>query len=165
MSHKLILGIIIQNTNWVWVYYISAGLTFLWWVGRFLGWRCSMYRVFLGVLPHFQYQNEKACRSEILKGIGSPKKYLTLAATHFHSGTETRRNRQKNHPLHNQGNGYKKSFIFVFRFGLWMVFFHDFPENDPFITGAVRHRVRVGDLYKLILIVWLIFFNKLGSRE
>ena len=39
----------------------------------------------------------------------------------------------------------KKSFIFVFRFGLWMVFFHDFPENDPFITGAVRHREIVDD--------------------
>jgi len=42
-------GIIIRNTSWVWVYYISAGLTFLW-------------------------------------------------------------------------------------FALWMLFFHDFPENDPFIT-------------------------------
>ena len=22
------------------------------------------------------------------------------------------------------------------RFALWVIFFHDFPENDPFITGA-----------------------------
>ena len=95
-----------------------------------------MCRVFLGTLFHFQYQNEKACRSEIpfilvLKPGGAIKRTT----------------------LYTIKGMVKKSFIFVFRFGLWMVFFHDFPENDPFITGAVRHRVRVGDLYKLILIV------------
>ena len=26
--------------------------------------------------------------------------------------------------------------IKLFRFALWLIFFHDFPENDPFITGA-----------------------------
>ena len=41
------------------------------------------------------------------------------------------------------GNSDKNTFMSVFRFGLWMVFFHDFPENDPFITGAIGHRVIV----------------------
>ena len=27
-------------------------------------------------------------------------------------------------------------FIMISRFALWVIFFHDFPENDPFITGA-----------------------------